>query len=63
MEYKKEVVKNNATLKKIELNNEKSQNEITEKLAVTMLLPYLELDINKSRNYVTGETPLKNYNL
>ena len=42
-----------------------------------MLLPYLELDINKSRNYVTGETPnikgkypqffsetpLKNYNL
>ncbi len=77
MEYKKEVDKNNAALKKIELNNEKYQNEITEKLAATMLLPYLELDINKSRNYVTGETPnikgkypqffsetpLKNYNL
>lgn len=56
LEYKKEVDKNNATLKNIELNYEKDKNVISDLATKWMVLPYLNLEINKSRIYSTGET-------
>lgn len=56
LEYKKEVDKSNVTLKNIELKYEKAQNVISEMATKCMVLPYLNLDINKSRIYLMGET-------
>lgn len=48
LEYKKEVDKNNATLKNIELNYEKDKNVISDLATKWMVLPYLNLEINKT---------------
>lgn len=56
LEYKKEVDKNNATLKNIELNYEKDKNVISDLATKCMVLPYLNLKINKGRIYLVGET-------
>lgn len=50
LEYKKEVDKNNATLKNIELNYEKDKNVISDLATKWMVLPYLNLEINKKQN-------------
>ena len=56
LEYKKEVDKNNATIKNIELNYEKDKNVISDLATKCMVLPYLNLEINKSRIYLVRET-------
>lgn len=56
LEYKKEVDKNNATLKNIELNYEKDKNVISDLTTKCMVLPYLNLKINKGRIYLVRET-------
>lgn len=45
LKYKKEVDKNNATLKNIELNYEKDKNVISDLATKCMVLPYLNLEM------------------
>lgn len=55
MEHKKIVDEKKLSLKKKELECEEFQNEMSKKIVNSMFLPYLDLDINKSRIYLKGK--------
>lgn len=55
LEHKKIVDEKKLSLKKKELECEEFQNEMSTKTANSMFLPYLNLDIDKSRIYLTGK--------